>query len=127
MARGWVVNPPWWVYVLAGVLIGFGAFVLLLLRIDGLDTDQRDPYGIADRESDAPAVDLDLALAREAGVDVTPDGSHENRSDVDSERWSAEVLWLHGMFPEAELLGLEPDEQGDVVAPPVIPGRDTTP
>ncbi len=121
------MNPPWWVYVLAGVLIGFGAFVLLLLRINGPDTDERDPYGIADRESDAPAVDLDLALAREAGVDVTPDGSHENRSDVDSERWSAEVLWLHGMFPEAELLGLEPDEQGDVVAPPVIPGRDTTP
>lgn len=39
------------------------------------------------------------------------------------QRWSAEVLWLHEMFPEAELLGLEPDAQGDIVAPPVVPGR----
>jgi hypothetical protein len=119
-----MAGVPWWIYVLAGVLIGFGAFVLLLLRINGPDErpDERDPYGLAGRPSDAPAIDLDLALAREAGV-VTPDGSHENRSDVDDQRWAAELLWLHEQMPEAELLGLEPDAEGDVLPPPIIPGR----
>jgi hypothetical protein len=110
--------------ILGGGLALLGAFVLLAVcaKLAGPDTDQRDPYQLADRPSDAPAVDLDLALARDTGVDVTPDGTHENRSDVDDQRWTAELLWLHAQMPEAALLDLEPDAQGDVLPPPVVPG-----
>ena len=112
---------PWWLYLLAGTWIGFGTFALLVVfcsaRLAGPDTAERDPYGVADRPSDAPAVDLDLALARDAGVDATPDGSHENRSDVDQ---AAEIVQLYEMCPWAVLL----DQGDDLLAPPVIRGRD---
>jgi len=66
----------------------------------------------------------ELAVARAFDVDRTPDGSHENRSDVDSERYADELLWLFEQMPEAELLGLDPDAEGDVLPPPIVPGRD---
>jgi hypothetical protein len=115
------------ILILGGGLILLGAFALLVVccsaKLAGPDTDQRDPYQLAGRPSDAPALDLDLALARAAGADVTPDGSHDLLSDVDDARCTDEVLWLFEQMPEAELLGLEPDAQGDVLPPPVVPGR----
>lgn len=108
------------------VLAGMAALLVVIgsARINGPDTDQRDPYRLAGRDSDAPAVDLDLALARDTGVDRTPDGSHENRSDVDASRWAAEIEWLYAAMPEAVAL----DQGDDLMAPPpIIPGRDTTP
>jgi hypothetical protein len=117
------VSAAW--FVLAAVLVLVAVALLVVFgsaKLAGPDTDQRDPYQLADRPSDAPAVDLDLALARDTGVDATPDGSHENRSDVDDQRWTAEPLWLHAQTPEAVLLDLEPEAQGDVLPPPVVPG-----
>jgi hypothetical protein len=123
-----LAHTPLAVCIFAGAgwfLLGLFALLAVIgsARLGGPDTAERDPYGVAGRDSDAPAIDLDLALAREAGV-VTPDGSHENRSDVDERRWAAELLWLHEQMPEAELLGLEPDAEGDVLSLPIVPGRD---
>lgn len=120
---------PWWVYVLAGALLVGGPVVLVLLfagakKLNGPDIDQRDPYGLAGRDSDAPALDLDLAVARDAGVDVTPDGSHDHDDTLPPGVVAGELLWLYEQMPEAVAL-----DQGDdlLAAPPVIPGRDETP
>jgi hypothetical protein len=94
------------------VAVGIGALLIVIgaARLHGPDTDDRDPY-------DRDPYD-ELAVARAAGVDATPDGSHDDLPDVDDARRAAERGALYGLWPEAAMYDTDP------AVPPIIPGRE---
>jgi hypothetical protein len=99
------------------VAVGIGALLIVIgaARLHGPDTDDRDPY---DRDPyDRDPYD-ELAVARAAGVDATPDGSHDDLPDVDDARRAAEMVALYGLWPEAAMYDTDP------AVPPIIPGRE---